>query len=151
MYRDHEDKRLFKKLLKDLITDPNIQQDLIHVEHYVACIFIYSADGVDGDTDFNPKRENLRDATNVSMYHNFLQAPLNPEYETLMEAIGVEHCQDNMCWINTLTDYCKNTLMDDKKREKNKFTRQSISKLINKDDFVTTGASLDDMTKVFEH
>ena len=43
--------------------------------------------------------------------------------------------------------------MDDKKREKNKFTRQSIVKLINKteDDFVTTGASLDDMTKVFKN
>ena len=60
------------------------------------------------------------------MYHNYIQAPLNPEYETRKEAINVEHYQDNMCWINTLTDYYKNTLMDDKKGEKNKLTRQSI-------------------------
>ena len=124
VYRDYEDKRLFKKLLKDLITDPNIQQDLIHIEHYIACIIIHSADGVDGDTDFNPKRENLRDATNVSMYHNYMQTPLNPEYETLKEAIKEEHYQENMCWISTLTDYYKNTLMVDKKREKNKLTRK---------------------------
>ena len=38
VYKDYEDKRLFKKLLKDLITDPNIQEDLMHVEHYVACV-----------------------------------------------------------------------------------------------------------------
>ena len=153
VYRDYEDKRLFKKLLKDLITDPNIQEDLMHVEHYVACIIIYGADGVDGDTDFNPKRKNLRDATNASMYHNYIQTPLNPEYETLKEAIKIEHYQDNICWINTLTDYYKNTLMDDKKREKNKLTRESILKLINttEDDFKANGASLDDMTKVFEH
>ena len=100
-----------------------------------------------------PNRENLRDATNVSMYHNYIQTPLNPEYETLKEAIKVEHYQDNVCWINTLTDYYKNTLMGDKKRKKNKLTRESILKLINKtkDDFTTNGASLDDMTKVFEH
>ena len=46
VYRDYEDKRLFQKLLKDLITDPNIQEDLMHVEHYIACIIIYGADGV---------------------------------------------------------------------------------------------------------
>ena len=153
VYRDYEDKRLFKKLLKDLITNPNIEEDLMHVEHYVACIIIYGGDGVDGDSDFNPKRENLRDVTNVSMYHNYIQTPLNPEYETLKEAIKVEHYQDNVCWINTLTDYYKNTLMGDKKREKNKLTREGILKLINKtkDDFTTNGGSLDDMTKVFEH
>ena len=152
VYKDYEDKRLFNKLLKDLVTDPNIQEDLTHVEHYVACVIIYGADGVDGDSDFNPKRENLRDATNVSMYHNYIQTPLNPEYETLREAIKVEHYQDNVCWIHTLTDYYKNTLMGDKKREKNKLTRENILKLINKteDDFTANGASLDDMTKVFE-
>ena len=53
-------------------------------------------DGVDGDSDFNPNRENLRDATNVSMYHNHIQTPLNPEYETLKEAIKVGHYQDNL-------------------------------------------------------
>ena len=106
-------------------------------------------DGVNGDSDVNPKREKLRDATNDSMYHNFIQTPLNPEYEKLKEAIKVEHYQDNMCWINTLTDFYKNTLMDDKKREKNKLTRDGILKLIKKteDDFDTTGASLDDMTR----
>ena len=43
--------------------------------------------------------------------------------------------------------------MDDKKREKSKLTRESFLELINKTehDFVTTGATLDDMTKVFEH
>ena len=102
---------------------------------------------------FNPKRENLKDATNISMYHNFIQTPLNPEYETLKEAIKVEHYQDNVCWINTPTDYYKNTLMGDKKREKNKLTRESILKLRSKteDDFTASSASLDDMTKVFEH
>ena len=129
VYKDYEDKRLLKKLLKDLITDPNIQEDLIHVGHYVACVIIYGADGVDGDSDFNPKRENLKDATNISMYHNFIQTPLNPEYETLKEAIKVEHYQDNVCWINTLTDCYKNTLMGDKKRDKNKLTRESILKI----------------------
>ena len=147
------DKRVFKKLMFELERDASIQVFLGYLLGYVDCIRVYEVDRVDGDTDFNPKRENLRDATNMSMYHNYIQTPLNPEYETLKEAIKIEHYQDNICWINTLTDYYKNTLMDDKKREKNKLTRESILKLINKteDDFKANGASLDDMTKVFEH
>ena len=147
------DKRVFKKLMFELERDPSIEIFLGYLLGYVDCIKVYEVDRVDGDTDFNPKRENLRDATNMSMYHNYIQTPLNPEYETLKEAIKIEHYQDNICWINTLTDYYKNTLMDDKKREKNKLTRESILKLINKteDDFKANGASLDDMTKVFEH
>ena len=147
------DKRLFLKLLLDLQRDPSIFEYLGYQLPYVACIKVYEVDRVDGDTDFNPKRENLRDATNMSMYHNYIQTPLNPEYETLKEAIKIEHYQDNICWINTLTDYFFYTLMDDKKREKNKLTRESILKLINQteDDFKANGASLDDMTKVFEH
>ena len=147
------DKRVFKKLMFELERDASIQVFLGYLLGYVDCIRVYEVDRVDGDTDFNPKRENLRDATNMSMYHNYIQTPLNPEYQTLKEAIKIEHYQDNICWINTLTDYYKNTLMDDKKREKNKLTRESILKLINKteDDFKANGASLDDMTKVFEH
>ena len=143
------DKRLFKNLMFDLGRDSSIEIFLGYMLNYVDCTKVYEVDRVDGDTDFNPIRENLRDATNVSMYHNYIQTPLNPEYETLKE----EHYQDNICWMNTLTDYYKNTLMDDKKREKNKLTRESILKLVNKteDDFKTNGASLDDMTKVFEH
>ena len=87
------------------------------------------------------------------MYHRYIQTPLDPQYETFKEAIKVEHYVKNECWFNTLTDYYKDTLMGDHKREKNKLTRGAILKIINKteDDFKTKGGSITDMAKVFEH
>ena len=87
------------------------------------------------------------------MYHRYIQTPLDPQYETFKEAIKVKHYVKNECWLNTLTDYYKDTLMGDKKREKNKLTKETILKIINKteEDFKTQGASITDMAKVFEH
>ena len=94
-------------MMFDLERDPSIEVFLGYLLGYIDCVKVYEVDRVDGDSDFNPKRENLRDATNVSMHRIFIQTPLNPEYETLKEAIKVEQHQDNMCWIHTLTDYYK--------------------------------------------
>ena len=87
------------------------------------------------------------------MYHRYVQTHLDPQYETFKEAIKVEHYVKNECWFNTLTDYYKDTLMGDKKRERNKLTKETILNIINKteEDFKTKGASITDMAKVFEH
>ena len=86
------------------------------------------------------------------MYHRDIQTPLDPQYETFKEAIKVEHYVKNECWFNTLTDYYKDTLLGDHKREKNKLTKETILNIINKteEDFKTKGASITDMAKVFE-
>ena len=76
-----------------------------------------NADRVDNADDFKPQEEELTNTENVSIYHRYIQTPLDPQYETFEEAIEVEHYVNNECWLNTLTDYCKDTLMGDKKRE----------------------------------
>ena len=108
---------------------------------------------VDNADAFKPQDEELTNTENVSMYHRYIQTPLDPQYETFKEAIKVEHYVKNECWFNTLTDYYKDTLMGDKKREKNKLTKETMLNIINKteEDFKTKGASITDMAKVFEH
>ena len=63
------------------------------------------------------------------MYHRYIQTPLDPQYETFKEAIKVEHYVRNECWFNTLTDYYKDTLMGDHKREQNKLTKKAVLKI----------------------
>ncbi len=82
-----------------------------------------------------------------------MTTPLNAEYETFKEAVKVYHYTKNECWLNTITDYYKDTLMGDHKREKNRLTREKILDMIGKtdEDFKTQGASIQDMLKVFQH
>ena len=117
------------------------------------CIQIKSLERVDGDTDFKPEQEKLKNTANVSMFNIYIQTPLDPEFETFKEAINVKHYKENECWFNTITDWYKDTLMGEKRREKNRLTQESMLKLMNKteDDFKTNGASIQDMVPVFEH
>ena len=61
--------------------------------------------------------------------------------------------QSITCWFNTISDWYKNTLMGEERREKNRLTKESMLKLMNEteEDFKTNGASIQDMVPVFEH
>ena len=145
--------KTFHRLKLLLMTDDSFKADVGYAEGYIACIKVNYAERVDKADDFKPQDEDLTNTVNVSMYHRYIQTPLDPQYETFEEAIKVEHYVRNECWFNTLTDYYKDTLMGDKKREKSKLTKETILNIINKteEDFKTKGASITDMAKVFEH
>ena len=139
--------------MKTIMSDSDMEDTLHFVQSYIVCIKVKDVDRVDGDNDFIPADEKLTDTSHVSMFHRYIQTPLNPEYKTLKEAIEVNHCQENQCWLNTITDYYKDTLMGEKRREKNRLTRKIILNLIGKseEDFQISGASIKEMVKVFEH
>ena len=148
---ENDDKFLFKRLMKLIMSDPHMAEDLRYNYEYIVCVVIKGADNLATDRDFDPVDEDLTNTENVSMYHRYIQTPLDPHHETFKEAIKVNH-YEKMCWINTITGYYKDTLMGDHRREKNKLTKESILQLINKtgDDFTTYGASIRDMIPVFD-
>eukprot|EP00438_Fugacium_kawagutii_P012227 Skav223953 [mRNA] locus=scaffold798:243805:247131:- [translate_table: standard] len=92
--------------------------------------------------------ENLTDAENVSIYHRYINTPIQMEAPTIKEAIHKGHYQKNMCWVNALTDFYGETLMSEK--TKKRLTSEKIIELINKKDFYEKGASITDMQRVFE-
>ena len=79
------------------------------------------------------------------MCNTYMYTELDTSKETFMEAIQKGNYVDNQCWLNTLTDYYKDTLMKNKKKEP--MSRGMILKLINKteQEFTESAASIDDM------
>ena len=134
------------------MTDDSFKADVGYAEGFIACIKVNYAERVDKADDFKPQEEELTNTENVSMYHRYIQTPLDPQCETFKQAIKVEHYVKNECWFNTLTDYCKDTLMGHNKREKNKLTKEAILKIEirRKNISKRKGASITDMAKVFD-
>ena len=145
--------RLFLKLFQTLQTDREAYDELEFHKDYSDCIKLLSVERVDDEVNFDPKNEKLTNTANLSMYNIYIQTPLDPEFETFKEAINVKHYKENECWFNTITGWYKDTLMGEKRREKNRLTKESMLKLMDKteDDFKTNGASIQDMVPVFEH
>ena len=145
--------RLFFKLYNTLQPDREAYDELEFHKDYIDCIKLLSVERVDDDVNFDPKNEKLTNTANLSMYNIYIQTPLDPEFETCKEAINVKHYKENECWFNTITDWYKDTLMGEKRREKNRLTKESMLKLMNKteEDFKRNRASIQDMVPVFEH
>ena len=97
---------------------------------------------------YNIVTENLRDAVNVSIYHRYVHTPIAQNADTLKEAISKGHYIDNECWINLLTDYYADTIMNERTRKR--LTREKVIEIIGRDDFSQKGASIEEMQKVFE-
>ena len=145
--------KLFFKLYETLQTDSEAYDEIEFHKSYIDCIKLLSVERVDEETDFAPEKEKLKNTANLSMYNIYIQTPLDPKFETFKEAINVKHYKENECWFNTITDWYKDTLMGEKRREKNRLTKESMLKLMNKteEDYKTNGASIQDMVPVFEH
>ena len=63
-----------------------------------------------------------------------------------MEAMKKEHYRDQECWINTITDFYGDTLMNDKKN-RNVLTREKLLAILNKtEETVKLGISVKDVT-----
>ena len=136
-----------------LLTDDSFKAEVGYAVDCIPFIEVSYAERVDNADDFKPQEEELTNTENVSMYPRHIQTPLDPQYETFKQAIKVEQYVKNECWFNTLTDNNKDTLMGDKKRGKNKLTKEAILKIVNETEegFKTKGASITHMAKVFEY
>ena len=88
---EKDDKFLFKRLMKLIMSDPHMAEDLRYIYEYIVCVVIKDADNLETDRDFDPVDKDLRNTENVSMYHRYIKTPLDPHHETFKEAIKVNH------------------------------------------------------------
>ena len=98
---------------------------------------------------FNIMDESLTDISHISIYHRYVSTPVNHNLYNLREAISNNEHVDNQCWINALSDFYKDSLMNDKRRDR--LTRERIIEIIGRNDFYSNGATINEMDKVFKH
>ena len=67
---------------------------------------------------------------------------------TIQKAIKKGNYIENECWINSLTDFYSDTIMNEKTR--NRLTRDKIIEIIGRENFSETGATIREMEAVFK-
>ena len=77
---------------------------------------------------------------------------MDVDSDNLIKAIKNKKHTEGECWINTLIDHYEETLMNAKKWESKRMTRDKVLKLmnLNEEEFRENGASVEDMKPVFE-
>ena len=90
---------------------------------------------------YNIVTENLRDAVHVSFYHRYVHTPIAQNADTLKEAFSKGHYIDNECWINLLTDYYADTIMNEmtlvRRGHPSKRCKRCLENIIYKWEYIT--------------
>ena len=144
----------FVDLIKMLEEDEEFK-DLVqflrdfHYDNLFDAIKITKVELVDDTGEkFNIMTENLTRTVNVSIYHRYIHTPITTNAETVKEAINKGHYIENECWINLLTDFYADTIMNE--RTRNRLTRDKVIEIIGRTDFSQKGASIQEMEAVFK-
>ena len=88
-------------------------------QNNLSCIVFNSVELVNKKGEkFNILTENLTDVQNVSLYHHYIHTPMKMEATTINKAIEKGNYIENMCWVNALSDFYSDTIMNEKTRQR---------------------------------
>ena len=155
-YKEFEvihDTVLFDKLFKRLVEKHPDLKNNTNLEDYTSAIKILDISDVSntGGSDDATKKK-LKDGNEIGMYHYTINTEMDVDSDNLIKAIKNKKHTEGECWINTLIDHYEETLMNAKKWESKRMTRDKVLKLmnLNEEEFRENGASVEDMKPVFE-
>ena len=148
------EKPLFRKVMMFLKTDLQLRDMMPDMIDYIDAIQILKVIEVDDDgKDYDIEDEGLKDTTNISIYNFYHQTLIDPEKETVKEAIQNNNHKDNECWINHLLETYEGTELTREKRGSlaKTLSRKKILELLNttEEDMHEYGISINNMKKVF--
>ena len=155
-YKEFEvihDTDFFDKLFKRLVEKHPDLKNNTNLEDYTSAIKILDITDVSntgGSGDETKKK--LKDGNEIGMYHYTINTEMDVAGDNLVDAIKNKKHTDGECWINSLIDHYEETLMNTKKWESKRMTRDKVLKLMNvsEEKFRENGASVEYMKPVFE-
>ena len=148
------DKPLFKKVMMFLKGDFDVKNALIELLNYTDAIIIYKVDEAENTENYDIEDEGLKDTTNISIYNFYHQTLIDPEKETVEEALQNDNYKENECWINHLLETYEGTELTREKRGSlaKTLSRKKILELLRttEEDMHEYGISINNMKKVFQ-
>lgn len=144
---------LFETLFKRLVGKYPEYKNHSNLEDYTTAIKILDITDISntgGSGDETKKK--LKDGNEIGMYHYTINTEIDFNSYDFVNAIENKKHTEGECWINTLIDHYEETLMNTKKWESKRMTRDKVLKLMNltEEEFKEYGASVEDMKPVFE-
>ena len=138
--------KLWNIALRILMTNDDFRE--MFDRGYIDVIYILDYDIIPTKgKKYELTEEQLMNQSKISMYHPYITTTINLPCETLREAIENKAHRINECWLNAILDNYSNTLLSQKKSN-----REKILNIINKtEDNIKNGISVNDMLPFFQH
>ena len=108
-----------------LETDSVFDEYLNKVRDYISVVYIKGVEELNpSDKTYNPYDDPLKDSSHISINYKYIHTNIDISKDTFQKAIELNHYVDNECWINSIYDFYKDSLLRRKKRHR--ITRENI-------------------------
>ena len=114
------DETQWYQIVDILRTDKDFEEyDSMIIYHYLNAIYITEAEEqTPTDKVYNPYEAPLKSTSNVSINYRYIHTNVELSKDTFAEAIKQEHYIENECWINSIYDFYKDSLLRENKRHR---------------------------------
>ena len=141
----------FNDILKILAEDEDMNRYIVQTkEGYVVGVLILNYKIEDKPVEvYDPATTRLRNATKQSINYKYIHTELDLTKDTFQEAIKNNNYVKDECWINTLYDIYKDTLLSPNK-QRYRITRDVILSTINKtEENIKDGLTIEEVLPFF--
>ena len=106
--KKYYDNKLLEHIKKILECDPKVLEFYSkYPVDYITAVKILSKEETEDGDGKREQNKQLKNAENVSMYHEYIQTFFDPNASTIKEAIARNGYIENECWVNALVEHYK--------------------------------------------
>jgi len=133
-----------------LLTNDEFSEFINKTMGYVGAVYIKSVEQIPKNKQkYKVEKQKLKDTTHSIINYKYIETNVDMSFNTLKEAIDNKNYIKDECWLNSIYDFYKDTLL--KERKRNNITRAKILEVIGKsEDDIKQGLSLKDILPFFE-
>ena len=124
-----QDDPQWEAIMSIIDTDKKFGESVRDISTYLNAIYIKEAEEeTPTDQIYNPYEAPLKSTSNVSINYRYIHTNVELSKDTFAEAIKQEHYIENECWIKSIYDFYKYSLLRENKRHR--ITRETILETI---------------------
>ena len=99
-----------------LLTNVEFSEFINKTMGYVGAVYIKSAEQIPKtNKKYKVEKQKLKDTTHSSINYKYIETNVDMSFNTLKEAIDNKNYIKDECWLNSIRDFYKDTLLKEKK------------------------------------
>jgi hypothetical protein len=114
---EYDDISSWNQIMEILLTNDEFSEFINKTMGYVGAVYIKSVEQIPKtNKKYKVEKQKLKDTTHSSINYKYIETNVDMSFNTLKEAIENKNYIKDECWLNSIYDFYKDTLLKEKKK-----------------------------------
>jgi len=142
---------VFYNIKKIFKTDDEFKERVKHDEEYIAALYILELRTYENVEPVNPAKIPKRAGNKSNIYYKYCSTTLDLTKNTFRQALEKKNYKRDECWLNTIYDHYRDSLLNPNRSQRYVITREKILDTIGRtEETIQDGLTIDDILPFFQ-